>query len=180
MSNGIVIVVNGGYMPIWEPSLIAAGLTPADVSTAIHTLYGPELGPFLLHLGPLADIIPIPFPIIQNVASIGDVFLAAGLALFLFASIVRVPSDLDDEEAARITSRLGAIKTGRVRPRSGVRRVGRAGAADRRGQPSRRPGLAGPVHRSPSRSPRSPNASGATRMSASPSTGRSRRCGWGS
>ena len=112
MSNGIVIVVNGGYMPIWEPSLIAAGLTPADVSTAIHTLYGPELGPFLLHLGPLADIIPIPFPLIQNVASIGDVFLAAGLALFLFASIVRVPSDLDDEEAARITSRVGAINTG--------------------------------------------------------------------
>ncbi len=112
LSNGIVIVVNGGYMPIWEPSLVAAGLSPADVSTAIHTLYGPDLGPFLLHLGPLADIIPIPFPLIQNVASIGDVFLAAGLALFLFASIVRVPSDLDEEEAARISTRLGAINAG--------------------------------------------------------------------
>ena len=32
LSNGIVILVNGGYMPIWEPSLIAAGFTPADVS----------------------------------------------------------------------------------------------------------------------------------------------------
>ena len=112
LSNGLVIVVNGGYMPIWEPSLVAAGLGPADVSTAIHTLYGPELGPFLLHLGPLADIIPIPIPLIRNVASIGDVFLTAGLALFLFASIVRVPSDLDDEEAARISSRLGEINTG--------------------------------------------------------------------
>jgi MFS family permease len=109
LSNGLVIVVNGGYMPIWEPSLVAAGLTPADVSPAIHTLYGPELGPFLLHLGPFADIIPIPFPLIQNVASIGDVFLTAGLALFLFASIVRVPSDLDDEAAARIGSRVGAV-----------------------------------------------------------------------
>ena len=112
LSNGLVIVVNGGYMPIWEPSLVAAGLSPADVSPQIHTLYGPELGPFLLHLGPLADIIPIPFPLIQNVASMGDVFLTAGLALFLFASVVRVPSDLDDEEAARIRSRLGAINTG--------------------------------------------------------------------
>ncbi len=112
LSNGLVIVVNGGYMPIWEPSLVAAGLGPADVSTAIHTLYGPELGPFLLHLGPLADIIPIPIPLIRNVASIGDVFLTAGLALFLFASIVRVPSDLDDEESARISSRLGDINTG--------------------------------------------------------------------
>ena len=58
---------------------VAAGLGPADVSTAIHTLLRAGAGcPFLLHLGPLADVIPIPFPLIQNVASIGDVFLTAG------------------------------------------------------------------------------------------------------
>ncbi len=66
---------------------------------------------FLLHLGPFADIIPIPFPLIQNVASIGDVFLTAGLALFLFASIVRVPNDLDDAAASRIRSSLGTSTT---------------------------------------------------------------------
>ena len=33
LSNALVILVNGGYMPIWEPSLPLAGLHPADVST---------------------------------------------------------------------------------------------------------------------------------------------------
>jgi hypothetical protein len=28
LSNGLVILVNGGYMPIWEPALAYAGLTP--------------------------------------------------------------------------------------------------------------------------------------------------------
>ena len=73
LSNGLVILVNGGYMPIWEPSLIAAGFTAADVSPAINTILPATLdASFLVHLGPLADVIPIPFPIIQNVASIGD------------------------------------------------------------------------------------------------------------
>src|SRR6476659_3041945 len=36
LMNGAAIVVNGGYMPIWEPSLLAAGFTPADVSPALH------------------------------------------------------------------------------------------------------------------------------------------------
>ena len=31
--NATVIVINGGYMPVWEPSLNAAGLT-ATVSTS--------------------------------------------------------------------------------------------------------------------------------------------------
>ena len=32
LANAAVIVVNGGYMPIWEPALRLAGLTPADVT----------------------------------------------------------------------------------------------------------------------------------------------------
>ena len=36
LMNGVVILVNGGYMPVWEPSLLAAGFTPADVSPALH------------------------------------------------------------------------------------------------------------------------------------------------
>ena len=32
LSNAAVIVVNGGYMPIWEPSLEPPASTPADVT----------------------------------------------------------------------------------------------------------------------------------------------------
>jgi MFS transporter, DHA3 family, macrolide efflux protein len=109
LSNATVILVNGGYMPIWEPALVAAGMTPADVTSAIHYVLPPPLDAnFLVHLGPLADVIPIPFPIVENVASIGDVFLTAGLAFFLFAGVVRLPQELDEEDVAIITARLYA------------------------------------------------------------------------
>ena len=110
LANGIVILVNGGYMPIYQPSLEAAGMTPADVTSNLHVLIGPELDAnFLLHLGPFADVIPIPFPIVQNVASIGDAFLTLGLAFFLFAGVVRVPQELDEEQLAAIRQRLETI-----------------------------------------------------------------------
>ena len=48
---------------------------------------------FFLRLGPLADVIPLPIPPFQNVASIGDVFLTMGLAFFLFATVVRNPDE---------------------------------------------------------------------------------------
>ncbi len=101
-------------MPIWEPALTAAGLTPADVTTGLHYILPPPLDAnFLLHLGPFADVIPIPLPIIQNVASIGDVFLTLGLAFFLFAAVVRSPA------GAR-----------RSRPGDHPRAPGRGGCAD--------------------------------------------------
>ena len=120
LSNAIVILVNGGYMPIWEPALVAAGMTPADVTSAIHYVLPPPLDAnFLLHLGPLADVIPIPFPFVENVASIGDIFLTAGLAFFLFAGVVRVSDELDDEEVAAITARLYAAAAPWRPPRPG-------------------------------------------------------------
>lgn len=90
--NGLVVLVNGGRMPIWEPSLEAVGLTAADVTSQFHVVLSTDLGvEFLAALGPLADVIPL--PVIQNVASIGDVFLAIGLGFFLFASLVRRPDE---------------------------------------------------------------------------------------
>ena len=101
LSNATVILVNGGYMPIWEPSLLAAGLTPADVSSTLHVLLPPPIdGAFLRHLGPLADIVPIPVPVVRNVASLGDVVISVGLSFFLFASVVRTPEEVAEEEAA--------------------------------------------------------------------------------
>ena len=108
--NATVIVVNGGYMPIWEPSLLAAGFQLGDVSPAIHTLLPPGLdASFLLHLGPFADVIPVPLPFIQNVASVGDAFLSAGLAFFLFAGVVRVPQELTEEQLEAIRQRLAGL-----------------------------------------------------------------------
>ena len=99
LSNAIAIAANGGHMPIWQPSLQAAGFTIADISPSFHTLLGTDLNAdFLRHAGPLADILPIPLPFIRNVASIGDVFLTAGLAFFLFATVLRSQEDEENPD----------------------------------------------------------------------------------
>jgi MFS family permease len=87
------MVVNGGFMPVWEPALTAAGLTANDLNTGFHVLLptDPTLQ-FFLQAGPIGDLIPIPLPLIANVASVGDAFIATGLAWFIFATMVR-PSD---------------------------------------------------------------------------------------
>jgi hypothetical protein len=105
--NAIAIVTNGGFMPVWEPSLAAAGLSPADVGSVFHKLVGAATdggipSDFLAQAGPLGDIIPIPIPFIRNVASIGDLFLATGLAFFLFAITVRRPEESEEASAAAI------------------------------------------------------------------------------
>jgi DHA3 family macrolide efflux protein-like MFS transporter len=96
LGNTIAIVANGGYMVVWQPSLTAAGFGPTETFSPLHTIVPAPLDAnFLAHFGFLGDIIPIPVPIVQNVASIGDIFLAAGLAFFLFATVVRTPEDTE-------------------------------------------------------------------------------------
>ena len=56
---------------------------------------------FLLHAGPIGDVIPIPLPLVRNVASIGDLFLTAGLGFFLFATVLRSPEQAQAEDAPR-------------------------------------------------------------------------------
>ena len=90
--NATAILVNGGFMPVWDQALAAAGLTPAEIASPIHFVLSAEpLLDFLLHAGPLGDVIPVPLPLVPNVLSIGDVLLAAGLAFFVFASLQREP-----------------------------------------------------------------------------------------
>ncbi len=132
--NAIAIVTNAGHMPIWTPSLLAAGFTAADM-TPFHVLLGADLNAdFLRHAGPLADILPIPIPLIRNVASIGDVFLTAGLAFFLFATVVRSLADEENPDlgpegvplaglaaAARLPRAIqAAMGTQRLRPGTGL------------------------------------------------------------
>ncbi|MFL5680581.1 MAG: MFS transporter [Chloroflexota bacterium] len=129
LGNTIAIVANGGHMPIWEPSLDAAGLTRLDVQTVFHTVLPPALdASFLSHAGPLADVIPIPFPIVRNVASVGDVFLSFGLAFFLFATVVRAPDELDypagHRAAGNVAGRIGhdvTFRESRLRSRTPAR-----------------------------------------------------------
>ena len=112
LSNGLVILVNGGYMPIWEPALAYAGLTPADVTRSFHVIVEANAQDFVGRLLILGDVIPIPIPFIQNVYSLGDLFLGLGLAFFLFAGVVRVPTPIEEQQDADLRRRLAADRAG--------------------------------------------------------------------
>jgi MFS family permease len=98
--NTIAVLVNGGHMPIWRPSLVAAGFDPETILSPFHVILASDAlnADFLLHAGPLGDILPIPVPYIRNVASIGDLFLTAGLGFFLFATVLRSPEEAEAED----------------------------------------------------------------------------------
>ena len=98
--NAIAITANAGFMPVWEPSLVAAGFNPDAIPSPIHVVLPPPLDlDFLLHAGPLSDVFPIPLPLVRNVASLGDMFISLGLAFFLFAGVLRTPAELAEEAA---------------------------------------------------------------------------------
>ena len=92
--NGLAILANGGRMPVWDAAFHASGLVGEITSPLHYELQATSSTDFLLRLGLLGDIIPIPWWPVNNVASIGDVFLTAGLGFFLFATLVRRPHEL--------------------------------------------------------------------------------------
>jgi MFS family permease len=119
LSNTLAIVANGGRMPILVQSLEAVGLTPADANTPFHTILRATDANFLRQLGPLTDIIPV--PLVQDVASIGDVFLGIGLAFFLFATVVRAPDEPDELDETLVHRRLvGLARTSRLPTSAGA------------------------------------------------------------
>ncbi len=114
-ANAVVIAANGGYMPIWTPAYDAAGIE-GPINSVLHVPLAFGTTPeFFLRLGPLGDLIPIPIPFVRNVASVGDLFLTAGLAFFLFATLVRAPeatrAGLDEAATGRY---LGVAGTARL------------------------------------------------------------------
>ncbi|HSL75501.1 MAG TPA: MFS transporter [Candidatus Limnocylindrales bacterium] len=108
LSNTLVILVNGGFMPIWSPALTAAGLTDADVTRSFHVVVDAAAPDFLGRLLILGDVIPVPISFIRNVYSLGDLFLTLGLAFFLFAGVVRVPTPIEEQQDADLRRRLAA------------------------------------------------------------------------
>ena len=108
--NTIVVTVNGGWMPVWEPAFLVAGFAPDESLGPLAVLVpGVVSGDFLLRAGPLGDILPVPLPFVRNVASIGDVFLGVGLAFFMFATTIRTPEELDEASREAIRRRLTSI-----------------------------------------------------------------------
>ena len=122
-------------MPIWRPSLIAAGFEPDTDPLAVPPILEDDAlnADFLLHAGPIGDILPIPIPFIRNVASIGDLFLSAGLGFFLFATVLRSPAEAIEEDAAGPPAAVdGDGRTGRPRSAAASRRPTSGGGSDRR------------------------------------------------
>ena len=117
LSNTLVIVANDGFMPIWQPALSASGLDRRQTSTGRSTSSStPGSQDFLGRLLILGDVIPAPVPIIRNVYSLGDLFLGLGLAFFLFAGVVRVPTADEEQEDAELRRRLAAQRAGGGNP----------------------------------------------------------------
>jgi MFS family permease len=111
LSNAIVILVNGGRMPVWMPAYDASGIE-GPLSSVLHVAIPGGSGPeFFARLGLLGDVIPIPVWPVNNVASVGDLFLTGGLAFFLFATLMRAPASartaIDEAGSATATRSSG-------------------------------------------------------------------------
>jgi MFS family permease len=108
-ANGLAILLNGGFMPVFVPAVEVAGLTTADLSPTFHVALPTDLGvEFLVAGGPLGDILPIVIGTFANVISLGDVLLAAGIAWFIFSAIARGSSNPD----------VGVVSLWRAQPRA--------------------------------------------------------------
>ena len=89
--NIIAVLLHAGKMPVFEGSLLAAGLTPADlVGDPFHVLLtATSAADFVRQGGMFGDVVPIPLPVINDVVSIGDVLLWVGIVWAITAAMTR-------------------------------------------------------------------------------------------
>lgn len=123
VANALVIMANGGRMPVseWAVRVAAGGADRATALTLLrmedsltHQLLGPET-----RFPWLADIIPLPRPFpFPSVASAGDVVLAIGLMWLILAAMGKRASTAADESgrldaatgpAERALDRFGSL-----------------------------------------------------------------------
>ncbi|CAO5182669.1 Integral membrane protein [Frankia sp. AiPs1] len=112
IANAAVITANGGQMPVslWQAQ--HAGVPIKDIMTsAFHT---PADGGTRLRL--LSDIIPFAFPGVPAVLSVGDVVIAAALAVFGAVTPVRAWRTLQARRNAALAGALPAVYGGTDRP----------------------------------------------------------------
>lgn len=115
IANAVAMAANFGRMPVWEPSLARAGFDSTNLHSNLHTVLLSHVDAgFFLHAGPLADIIPIPVPIMASVASVGDILLGGGLAFLLFAAVLRAPALVGASEPAAPGAIQGPLGAGGV------------------------------------------------------------------
>lgn len=81
LSNALVVVLNGA-MPVSVAALARAGLSASAVNDPRHELSGPHTV-----LPWLGDVVPVALPWLGQAVSPGDVLIAAGAALLLYAGM---------------------------------------------------------------------------------------------
>lgn len=101
--NIIAVLLHAGKMPVFEGSLLAAGLTPADlVGDPFHILLAADsTAEFVRQGGIFGDVLPIPIPVLRDVISVGDVLLWVGIVWAISAAMTR-------PVASRASAALGA------------------------------------------------------------------------
>lgn len=83
--NFVVIIANGGMMPVSAQAIALAGL-PEPAGT--HMLLTAET-----KLWFLADIIPLPVPFLARVISIGDILIYVGIFYFMQKKMLPAPKE---------------------------------------------------------------------------------------
>ncbi len=89
--NFLVMTVNGGFMPITPEALVQAGKAERVEDVSLFARRLPSKGLVMpreeIRLGWLSDMIPLRFPL-KTVISLGDIWIAAGIFLFVQETMV--------------------------------------------------------------------------------------------